>query len=82
MYVHETETTFKQNVLYRYSRTPLIRTLVIGIAYYPDRLGPSGKFVENSKKITFLATDQVHTVLWLVELQIKRVEKFRRRKVP
>ena len=31
-----------------YSRTPLIRTLVILIANYPDRLSPSGKFVKNS----------------------------------
>jgi len=37
-----------------YSRTPLIRTLVIRIANVPDRLGPSGKFVENSTKLTFL----------------------------
>jgi hypothetical protein len=35
-------------------RTPLIRTLFIRIADYPDRLGPSGKFVENSTKLTFL----------------------------
>jgi len=27
----------------RYSRTPLIRTLVIRTANYPNRLGPSGK---------------------------------------
>ena len=26
-----------------YTRTPMIRTLVIRIANYPDRLGPSGK---------------------------------------
>ena len=31
-----------------YSRTPLIRTMVIRISNYPDRLVPSGKFVENS----------------------------------
>ena len=30
-----------------FNRTPLIRTLVIRIADYPDRLGPSGKFVDN-----------------------------------
>lgn len=29
----------------------LIQTLVIRIANYPDRLGPSGKFVENSTKL-------------------------------
>ena len=32
----------------KYNRTPLIRTLVIRIANYPDRFDPSGKFVENS----------------------------------
>jgi len=26
-----------------YSKTPLIQTLVIRIANYPDQLGPSGK---------------------------------------
>jgi len=36
------------------SITPLIRTLVIRIANYPDRLGPWGKFVENSTKLTCL----------------------------
>ena len=35
-----------------YSRTPLIRKLVIRIANCPDRLGPSDKFVENSTKLT------------------------------
>jgi hypothetical protein len=37
-----------------YSRTPLIRTLVIRIADYPERLGPSVTFVENSRKINCL----------------------------
>ena len=37
-----------------YSRNPLIRTLVILIDNYPDRLGPSVKFVENSRKQTCL----------------------------
>jgi len=37
-----------------YNRTPLIRKLVIRIANYPDRLGPSGKFVENPMKLTCL----------------------------
>jgi hypothetical protein len=31
-----------------YTRIPLIRTMVIRISNYPDRLVPSGKFVENS----------------------------------
>ena len=34
-------------LLSQYSRTPLIRMLVTRLADYPDRLGPSGKFVEN-----------------------------------
>ena len=34
--------------------TPLIRTLVIRIANYPDLFGPSEKFVENSTKLTCL----------------------------
>jgi hypothetical protein len=32
------------NVIYVYNRTPLIRTLVIRFANYPDRFGPSGKY--------------------------------------
>jgi hypothetical protein len=40
---------------------------------YPDRLGPSGKFVRNSTKLTSLEiTDyriKYSTVLWLIELQ-------------
>ena len=60
---------------YKYSRTPLIRTLVIRIANYPDRLGPLGKFVENSTKLTCLEITgyriKYSTVLWLIELQIR-----------
>ena len=48
-------------------------------ASYPDRLGPSGKFVENSTKLTFLETADYRvsygTVLWLLELQISRGRK-------
>jgi len=33
-----------------YSNNSLIRKLVTRIANYPDRLGPSGKFIENFKK--------------------------------
>jgi len=33
-----------------YSRAPIIRMLVIRIANYPDKLGPSGKFVESFNK--------------------------------
>jgi len=38
--------------LWQYSRTTLIRTLVIRISNYPDGFGPSCKFVENSTKLT------------------------------
>jgi hypothetical protein len=34
--------------------TPLIRTPVIRIVNFPDRLDPSGKFFENSTKLTRL----------------------------
>jgi len=34
--------------IFEYSRTSLIRTLVIRIANYLNRLGPLGKFVQNS----------------------------------
>jgi len=34
--------------LLKYSRTPIIWTLVIQIVSYPDWLGPLCKFVENS----------------------------------
>jgi hypothetical protein len=37
-----------------YSRNPLIWELVILIDNNPDRLGPSGKFVEISRKLTCL----------------------------
>jgi len=40
------------------SRNPLIRTLVIRIANYPERLGLSDKFVENSTKLTSLEITQ------------------------
>ena len=59
-----------------YSRTPLIRTLVIRIANLHDRLGPSGKFIANSTKLTCLEITgyrvKCSTVLWLLELHIRR----------
>jgi hypothetical protein len=62
-----------------YGRTPFIRTLVIRTANYPDRLGPSGKFVKNSKKPTGpeITGYQINygTVLWLLENQIRRGRK-------
>jgi len=36
-----------------FSTTPLIRTLVIRIANYPDRLGPSGKHFLNVNVLPF-----------------------------
>jgi len=41
----ETLTSLGLATFLRYSRTPLIRTLVIRITNYPDRLGPSRKHV-------------------------------------
>jgi len=38
----------------KYSRTPLIRTLVFRNADYRDRLGCSCKFVQNSRKLIAL----------------------------
>ena len=62
-----------------YSRTPLIRKLVIRIANYPDRIGPSGKFVEESTKLTCVEITgyriKYSAVLWLLELQIRRGRK-------
>jgi hypothetical protein len=59
-----------------YSRTPPIRTLVIQIADYLDRLGPSGKSVKNSTEISRLEITgyriKYSAVLWLLELQIRR----------
>jgi len=66
-------------VVREYSRTPLIRTLFIRIASYLDRLGPSGKCIENATKPTCLEITgyqiKYSTVLWLVELQIRRGRK-------
>jgi len=61
------------------SRIPLIRTLVIRIANYPDRFGLSGKFVENSTKLSHPEITghriKYSTVLWLLELQIRLCRK-------
>ena len=49
---------------------------------YPDRLGPLGKFVENFRKLTCLEITgyriKYRTVLWLLELQIRRGRKVKR----
>jgi hypothetical protein len=67
-------------VFIQYSRTPLIRMPVIRIADYPDRLGSSGKFVQNLQKLICLEITgyriKYSTVLWLLELQIRRGQKF------
>jgi len=64
---------------HKYRRTPLLRTLVIRIANYPDRPGSLGKFVEKTTKLTCLEITgyriQYSTVLWLLELQIGRIRK-------
>jgi hypothetical protein len=56
-----------------------MRKLVIGITSYPDRLGPSAKFVENSTKITCLEITsyriKYNKVLWLLEIEIRRGQK-------
>jgi len=53
--------------------------MVIRIAIYPNRLGPSGKNVENFTKITCLEIAgyriKYSTVSWLLEFQIKRGQK-------
>jgi len=41
-------------------------------AGYPDRHGPSGKFVENSITLTCLANTGYRIQLWLLEIQIRR----------
>ena len=62
-----------------YCNIPLIRTLVIRNTDYPDRLASSGKFVGNSTKPTFLEVNgyriKYSTVLWLLELQMRRGRK-------
>jgi hypothetical protein len=45
----------------KYSRTPLTQMLVNRIVIYPDRLGPSGEFVENSTKVACLETTGYRT---------------------
>ena len=48
--------------------------LVFRIVNYPDRLGLSGEFVENSTKLTYFEITsywiKYSIVLWLLELQI------------
>ena len=62
-----------------YSRTPIIRTLLIRIAKYPFKLGPSGEFVDNFTKLTCLEITgyriKYSKQLWLLETQIKSGRK-------
>ena len=66
-------------IFLKYSRPLIIRTMVIRIADYPDRFGPSGKFVENSTKISCLGINgyriKYSTVSWLLELHIRHGPK-------
>jgi ribosomal protein S18 len=63
----------------RYSRIPLIRTLVIQIINYPDLLSLSFKFVKNSTKLTSLEITgyqiKYSTMLRLLGLQMRRGRK-------
>ena len=62
-----------------HGRIQIIRTLVIRITHHLDRLGPSGKFVENSRKLTYLEITgyriKYRTLLRLLELQIRHGRK-------
>jgi hypothetical protein len=77
--LHRVRHLFPMTVTGIYTRTPFIRTLVIRITNYPDRLGLSCKSVENSTKLTCLEVTgfliKYSTVLWLIELQIRRGRK-------
>jgi hypothetical protein len=48
------EMSVKIGAEFKYSKTPLIRTLGIRITNYPDLFGSSGKFVRNFTKLTRL----------------------------
>jgi hypothetical protein len=59
------------------------RTVHLNYTYYPDRLGLSVKCVVNSTKLTCLEITgyriQYSTVLWFLDLQIRRGQTFKRR---
>jgi hypothetical protein len=54
----------------------LIRKLDILIVNYPDRIGPSGKFVGNSTNAVFLQITgnliKYSIILWLLEFEVRR----------
>ena len=58
----------------KYSRTPIIRKLVIPTANNPERFDTSGKFVNNLTKLTCLEITgyriKCSTVLWPLELHL------------
>ena len=62
-----------------YSRISLIWTLVIRIANYPDRLGPSGKFVQNSTTKLPVIGSSTAQCNGFYNFKAGVVERFRRR---
>ena len=73
--IKKTHTTHTHTHTHTFIRKPVIR-----IANYPYQLGRSDKFVENSTKLTCLeitgCRNKYSTLLWLLELQIRRGRKF------
>jgi hypothetical protein len=57
-------------IIAKYSITQLSPTLVVRVVDYPNRLSPSGKFVENFTKLCCLELTgyriKYSTVLWLL----------------
>ena len=56
------------NSIPKYSRTPFIRTLVIRLANYPDRLGPSSKHFLTV--IVLYCTILYYIVLYFLSLKL------------
>jgi len=77
VFVYRTNQT--HHTKYICSRTSFIRTLVIRITNFPDRFGPSVKFVYNSRNITCLEiivySVKYVTVLLFLELEIRQCRK-------
>jgi hypothetical protein len=53
-YLHTYINTYVLKYINIYNSTLLIRLMVIGIDNYPHKFSSSGKFVENSTKLTYL----------------------------
>jgi hypothetical protein len=49
--INSREEVSKSQLYLQYGITPIIRTLVIRITNYPDRLAPSGNFDQNSAEL-------------------------------